>query len=187
MTAAQVDTKEAYLKELGKAHEFSHEELAQNRLGRLHEAQVGRGSRSGVGGSVFAMLLGLMFAGGGVGGALYLHADLQQPVSDVDMNGLYALGGGGVLLGVLFVGGALLGFSKVARRRRAYASGLVLVADAPVHKVHVQGRGGAPSQWIYVIGRLRFQVSRRAWELVTHGAHYRVYHLEGDLLSLEPR
>lgn len=43
-----------------------------------------------------------------------------------------------------------------------------------------------PSQWRYVIGGVTFHVSPKAFELTTQGAQYRVYHLAGDLLSIEP-
>jgi hypothetical protein len=186
MSSTAVDPRQAYLQELGQAHGFSLEQLEMNRKSQIHPAQTARGRSSGVGGSVFAIVLGLLFAGGGVGGALLLHDDYAKPVSDIDMKGLYALGGGGIVLGVLFIGGALLGFRKVGRRRRAYERGPAQVAEGQVHKVHIQGRGGVPSQWRYVVGGVSFQVSQRAWELMTQGARYRAYHLAGDLLSIEP-
>ncbi len=185
MSEAPLDPRRAYLQELGAAHGFTLEELGLNREGRVHPAQMSRGRSSGIGGSVFAVLLGLVFAAAGVGGALYLFDDYQRPISDTDMNGIYALGGGGIVLCALFIGGAVLGFRKVARRRSAYERGPVL-AEGTLRKVHIDGRGGIPSQWRYVIGGATFQVSKRAWALTTQGAQYRAYHVAGDLLSIEP-
>ncbi len=185
MTSAS-SAREAYVRQLGEGHGFSLEQLTANREGRIHPLQIERGSRSGMGGAVFAVVLAVLFAAGGVGGALLLYADYGKPISAVDMNGLYALGGGGVFLCFLFLGGALLGFRKVAHRRRVYGAGPASVAEGPLHKVYIEGRGGIPSQWRYVIGGVSFQVSRRAWELTTHGARYRAYHAAGDLLSIEP-
>ncbi|WP_437596852.1 hypothetical protein WMF28_30170 [Sorangium sp. So ce590] len=186
MMASPSDPRQAYLRDLGAAHGFTLEELEMNRQGRLHPAQAKRGKSSGIGGGVFLLLLGLLVAAGGVGGALYLYDDYSKPISDIDMNGLYALGGGGVVLGGLLGIGALLTFRKVGARRKAYAQSPALVAQGPLQKVHIDGRGGMPSQWRYVIGGVAFVVSQKAWELTTHGAHYRVYHLVGDLLSIEP-
>jgi hypothetical protein len=180
------DPRLAYLRDLGATHGFTLEELEMNRQGRIHPAQAKRGKSSGIGCGVFLILFGLLVAAGGVGGALYLYDDYSKPISDVDMNGLYALGGGGVVLGGLLGIGALLTFWKVSTRRKAYAQSPALVAQGPLQKVHIKGRGGVPSQWRYTIGGASFVVSQKAWELTTHGAHYRVYHLAGDLLSLEP-
>jgi hypothetical protein len=186
MSAVPADPREAYLSQLAAAHGFSLEELAQNRLGRLHPAQAARGRGAGIGRGVALLLLGALVAAGAVGGALLLYEDYSKPVSDTDMNGLYALGGGGVLLGALLALGALLTFHGVSRRRRAFAQSPPLVAEGPLRKIHIDGRGGMPSQWRYEIGGVSFVVSRRAWELLTPGARYRAYHLAGDLLSIEP-
>jgi hypothetical protein len=184
--AASLDPRQAYLQDLGATHGFTLEQLAMNRQGQVHPAQVSRGRSSGVGGSVFAIVLGVLFAAGGVGGAFLLYDDYQKPISDVDMNGIYALGGGGIVLGLVFVVGALLGLSKVSARRKQYARGPVLVAEGPLNKVHIQGRGGMPSQWRYSIGGVTFMVLPKAFDQTTHGARYRAYHVAGDLLSLEP-
>ncbi len=185
MSGAPLDARRAYLQELGAAHGFTLEELGLNREGRVHPAQVSRGRSSGIGGSAFAVVLGLVFAAAGVGGAVYLYDDYQKPISDTDMNGIYALGVGGMVLCMLFMGGAVLGFRKVAQRRSAYERGPILV-EGPLRKVHIDGRGGVPSQWRYVIGGVTFQVSQRAWSFTTQGAQYRAYHVAGDLLSIEP-
>lgn len=186
MIGAPHDPRQAYLRDLAATHGFTLEELEQNRQGRLHPAQAARGKSSGIGCGVFLIFLGLLVVAGGVGGAIYLYDDYSKPISDVDMNGIYALGGGGIVLGALLGIGALATFWKVSQRRKTYAKSPALVAQGPLQKVHVQGRGGVPSQWRYVIGGVNFVVSQKAWELTTHGAQYRVYHLAGDLLSIEP-
>ena len=119
-----------------------------------------------------------------MGGALFLYDDYSKPVSDVDMNGLYAMGGAGTVFGASLV---LWAFWMFWKRARGGAGGQLQLAEGPLQKVHVDGRGGMPSRWIYRIGNLSFDVSSKAWELVTHGAWYRVYHLNGELLSIEPR
>jgi hypothetical protein len=150
-TSAQLQAQEAHLRELGEAQGFSMEALEQNRLGRLHAAQMAQGARSGAGASLSLGLLGVLLAGGGVGAARYLHAKLKQPWSDLDMRGVYAFAVGGGLLGALFVAGAVLGFMKAARRKRAYARGLVQVTEGPIHKLRIEGQRGAPSHWLEVV------------------------------------
>ena len=76
--------------------------------------------------------------------------------------------------------------TRPIKRRKLYEQGPPMVAEGRLRKVHVQGRQGIPSQWRYVIGGVSFQVSPKAFELTTQGARYRVFHLAGDLLSIEP-
>jgi hypothetical protein len=183
MTAPPGDPRLAYLSDLGMTHGFSLDELEQNRAGRVHPAQAARRKRSGIGCGVVLLLLGLLFAAGGIGGALFLYEDYSKAVSDTDMNGLYALGGAGAVLGAALLLSAIVMFV----RRGSSVKGRVLVAEGPLQKVHIDGRGGMPSQWRYQLGGASFGVSQKAWDLTTHGAWYRAYHLDGDLLSIEPR
>jgi hypothetical protein len=184
MMAPPADPRLAYLADLGATHGFSLEELEQNRAGRVHPAQAARRKRSGIGCGSVLLLFGLLFATGGVGGALFLYDDYSKPVSDTDMNGLYALGGAGAVLGGALLLAAIVMF---VRRGGSGAKGQVRVAEGPLQKVHIDGRGGMPSQWRYQLGGASFTVSQKAWNLITHGAWYRAYHLDGDLLSIEPR
>lgn len=178
-------TRDEYVAQLAKGHGFTLEQLELNRSGKLHPAQVARGRRSGVAPGVFLSLLAVLAIGGGVGGALLLYDDYRKPVSSVDMNGLYALGGGGVLLGLLFLYGAISSFSSVGRHRAAYARGQIVVSEGSVQKVRIRQRRSADT-WRYEIGGRSFNVPNDGWELVTNGARYRVYSIAGDFLSIEP-
>ena len=88
MTEATQDARLAYLQELGAAHGFSIEEIEMNRRGLIHPGQAARGQRSGVGCAVFAVFLGLLFAAGGVGGALLgLQGETVYVFTAVALNG----------------------------------------------------------------------------------------------------
>lgn len=174
----------AYVEQLAKAHGFTAEQLAANRARQIHPAQVARGRRSGIGCGVVLIVVAVMVLAGGITGALLLYDDLRPPIAQVDMNGVYALAAGGLVLALGLGIAAVMTFVKVARQRRAYERGEPSLAEGPMQKVHVRTRGG--DIYRYGIGGCTFDVSRQGWELVTQGARYRVYYVLGDLLSIEP-
>lgn len=180
-----MDPLHAYLQQLAKAHGFTLEQLAANRARHVHPAQVARGRNSGVVSGVVLVVLSILIFAGGVGGALLLYDDLRPPVSQVDMNGVFALAGGGVVVALGLGAGAIATFVGVGRRRGAYARGAIGAVDGPVHKLHVRRRRGGDTYRLHIGGR-SFDVSRDLWEIVTQGARYRGYFVAEDLLSIEP-
>jgi hypothetical protein len=176
---------QAYLDQLGRAHGFDREQLAMNRAGRVHPSQAARGKRSGIGCGVFLVLLALLVLAGGTGGAAALYSDLREPISRVDMNGVYALAAAGVLLSLVFAAIAVSQFLSVGRRRGQYATGGCGLAEGPLFKTRVR-HSRNPDTYHVEVGGLRFTVGQALFDLVTQGARYRVYHVAGDLLSLEP-
>lgn len=178
-SAATMDLQ-AYLEQLGNGHGFTVQQLAANRAGQIHPEQRA-GLRSGVGG-VVSIVLALVSLAGGVGGAMLLYVDFRKPIDRLDMNGIYLLATAGVVLAVLFSALSTVMFIKAARRRRAYR-GQPTVVEGAVQKVQIRGQIEVFS---YNIGKHSFFAPRKGWELVTHGARYRVYCVAGDLLSIEP-
>jgi hypothetical protein len=173
-----------YVDQLAKAHGFTMEELAANRARQIHAAQIARARGKGTVSGVVLVILSLLALAGGVGGALLLHADLRPPVSQVDMNGVYMLAGGGVVVALGLAAGALATFVGVSRRRGAYARNEIAAVDGPAQKLHV--RRGSNNWYRCTFSGRTFEVSREAFELVNQGLRYRVYFVRDELLSLEP-
>lgn len=175
---------EQYLGQLAKAHGFTLEQLEMNRQGQLHPTQVARSK--GVAGAVFAFVLCVLCLVGGTTGAVLYYDDVRKPLERLDRNALVGIGGGTTVATAFF---GWIGLSALASRRRriaAFATGRVEVVTAPVVKSGIQGRGGAASTWRLTFGDRHFSVMHDTWELVTHGATYRAYVVNGELLSLEP-
>ncbi len=176
---------QAYVDQLGRAHGFGREHLAMNRAGRLHPSQTSRGRRSGIGCAVFLVLLAILTILGGTGGAAFFYSTLREPVERVDMNAVYAMAGAGVLLSLVFAALAVFQFLSVGKRRRQYDGGGCALAEGPASKTRVR-HSRSPDTFHIEVGGHSFTVGAALFDLVTHGAGYRVYHLAGDLLSLEP-
>lgn len=174
-----------YLEQLAKAHGFTLEQLAANRDRQIHPAQLARGRRSGVGSGVVLVILALVILAGGVGGALLLYSDLRPPISQVDLNGVFALAGAGLVIAIGLGIAAITTFRKVGRRRDAYGRGQPDLVEGPVQKIHIRRRRERDA-YRYQIGGKTFDVPHDGWQLVTQGARYRAYFVAGDLLSIEP-
>lgn len=174
----------AYLAQLAEAHGFTLEQLAANRGRHIHPAQARKGKAEGTGIAVFFVVLSVLLLAGGIGGAALLYDDLRPPISQVDMNAVYAIAAGGVLLSGGALAGAIALFRRARRRTQIYEGRQLEVLEGPIHKTHIWG--GGVNQYVYDISGHRFYVMEKAWQLVTHGARYRVYTCAGDLLSLEP-
>lgn len=175
------------VEQLARAHGFSLEALAANRAGQIHPSQHKRGKKKGVGCAVVFFILSLLLFVGGIGGAIFLYSDLREPISQVDMNGVYALAGGGVVLSLCAFGAAIATVIGVVRRRGAYQQGALRVAAGPIAKICIRGSRGVPDTYGYDIGGHSFRfVPREGWELVQHGMQYRVYAVAGDLIAIEP-
>ncbi|MBX3206178.1 MAG: hypothetical protein KF764_13995 [Labilithrix sp.] len=185
MNAGPVPTP--YLDQLARAHGFTLDMLVANRAGQVHPMQRVQGGKKGIGLAVFLFVLALLLLAGGIGGAALFHDDLTPPISDTDMNAVYAMAGGGVVLGLAAVAGGIMTVLRVGQRRGAYQRGALAVLEGPIAKTVIRGRRGAPDVFRYEIGGRRFDfVPHAGWELITYGVRYRVYCVAGDLLSLEP-
>lgn len=174
---------EQYLDQLGAAHGFTKEELDANRRGAIHPAQLARAQRGAVSGPVFWVLLVVVTLASGLGGAYAFVDGSSSPLSRVDRNALIAILGATAITALVF---SAVGFSSVrraARRREAFRAGSVTVVEGLVAKGGV--RGSASTFWLDLGGK-RFFVSRRTWELVTHGATYRGYLIAGQMVTFEP-
>ena len=178
-------SRQAYIEQLARTHGFTVDALMTNRARKIHPSQAARGRSQGAGWVIFLFILAVLLFAGGVGGAILLYADLQPPISDVDMNGVYALAGGGVVLSTGAVAIAIATIFGIKKRRRVYAGGVPECIEGPIGKMRVRVSRG-PDIHRYTIGGRTFDVPRDGWELVTHGAHYRVFTVAGDLLSIEP-
>jgi hypothetical protein len=176
-----------YLDQLARAHGFTLEALMANRAGHVHPTQRVQGGKKGIGLAVFLFVLALLLLGAGIGGAAVFYDDLRPPISDTDMNAVYAMAGGGVVLALAAVVGGIVTVLRVGQRRGAYQRGALEALEGPIAKTVIRGKRGVPDVFRYQIGGRTFDfVPRAGWELVTHGARYRVYCVAGDLLSLEP-
>jgi hypothetical protein len=178
-------TREAYVEQLARAHGFTVEALMANRARQIHPSQSSRGRSQGTGWVVFFFIVAALLLVGGVGGAILLYDDMRPPISDVDMNGVYALAGGGIILSAGAVALAIATIAGIKKRRRIYSGGALECIEGPIGKMHIRvSRGNDIHR--YMIGGRTFDVPRAGWELVTQGAHYRVFTVAGDLLSIEP-
>lgn len=172
-----------YLDQLGQAHGFTKEELEANRAGTIHPAQLARSQRGAVSGPVFWGLWVLVILGGGLGGAYAFVDGSSSPLSRVDRNALIAILAATALGALVFSGIGITSVRRAARRREAFRAGTVTVIEGLVAKG--SARGSAPTYWLDLGGK-RFFVSRRTWELVTHGATYRGYLIAGQMVTFEP-
>lgn len=176
----------ALLDQLARVHGFSLEELEENRALHVHPAQVRRAiasARRRVGLPLFMAALALAI---GAGSAAAFHAQLTEPIARVDRNAIIAILAAGVSLASIFSLTAAVAFVRATARRRLYEGGEVLVASGPLHKDHVRRRQGGASEYYYALGGHRFSAPRGAWESTPAGVAYRVFHVAGELLSIEP-
>lgn len=178
--APSVPKRDAYLGQLAEGFGFTLEQLDANRRGEIHESQR---KKVGVGcGPFVAIFFTLATLGGGVGGAFALYDDFRKPISRTDMNGIYALGGAGVVLGLICLAITISAFRGVAARKRAYL-GRPEVVEGPVQKVSISGRYVA---FKLNLGGRTFVTPKKGWDLITQSARYRVYAVHGELISVEP-
>lgn len=174
----------SYLEQLGRAHGFTLAELDANRRGEIHARQMARGTRKGRVSVMVQALFGFLALGGGLVGAYLVREELGPKPSD--LNAVYAVGGVGVLVSLVFLYWAALSFSLRRARKAAFRSGRIVVCEGPLDKVYIEGRG-LPSQNIFRVGGSSFHTSSALWELLTQGANYRLYLVFDQLLSFEPR
>ncbi len=176
---------DTYLEQLGREHGFTLAELEANRQGALHPAQLARGTRKGLASVVVLTVLGFLALGGGLVGAYVFYDGLGPDPSSVDLNAVYVTGGAGVVLALIFFVGAGTSFVRRRARKAAFVRGRIDVLEGPLNKVHIRGRGFA-SQYIFRVGGRSFRTSEKLWELLTQGAHYRLYCVADQLLSFAP-
>jgi len=176
----------AYLEDLGRLHGFKLDELEANRRGALHPRQLARGLRKGRVAVTVVTTLGILAAGAGLVGGYAFYDGLGPDPSSVDVNAAYAIGGAGVLLGLVFFISAFVSVVRKRARRAAFAAGRIEVLEGPMNKIHIRGRGTA-SQLIFRVGGRSFPTSsQKLWDLLTQGANYRLYCVADQLLSFEP-
>lgn len=185
MTTRGADLQD-YLLQLGRAYGFTLDQLEANRAGLIHPAQLARGRASGVARGAMLLILAIAALSGGAAGASALHDELRPPISQVDMNGVYALVAAGVLVAITLGAAALATLLGVRQRRGIYARGELCVVEGPAHKIHIHRRGGAGDTRLCRVGDRTFPTQRSAWDLITQGAQYRAYFAGSDLLSIEP-
>ncbi|MEZ4219444.1 MAG: hypothetical protein R3B13_00855 [Polyangiaceae bacterium] len=174
------------LEQLARAHGFSLEALAANRAGQIHQSQTSRGKAKGVGCAIFFFVLSFLFAIGGVGGAVFFYSELHEPISRVDMNGVYAIAGGGLLLGLFAFLAAVASVVSILRRRKLYERNALEVFEGPISKTVIR-QSGVADEYAYDVGGRRFRfLPQQGWDLVQHGMRYRVYAVRDDLLAIEP-
>lgn len=173
-----------YLEQLGRAHGFSVDELRSNLQGELHPTQLARLRRRGRVAAVVLVLLGLLCVIGG----WWLADDYlgSYTASDTTRKEATQVRWAGVSLGVFFLACGAVGVARRRRRNALYATGKVQVEQGPLHKIHVQGRGGIPDRYHFRVGRRGFDSLRRGWELLTEGAMHRLHHIGGEFLSVVP-
>lgn len=176
---------EIYLDQLAGTHHFTLEQLAENRAGRLHPVQLARRRSSGFGAGIGCLVFAVLVLVGSVGGALALYDDFRKPISRVDMNGLYLLGGGGTVVALVMFVAAFFMFRGVKQRRAVFDRGQVHTLQGQLQKIHIR-RGRNPDSFLYELEGHRFNVDREGWDMVTQGMRYKIYYLERDLLSIEP-
>jgi len=170
----------AYLEQLAATHRFTLEQLAANREGRIHPEQLARHRRSGMRWIVTLVVFAVLVGAAGVIGAVEIYG-FPPPSDRVDRNGFFALAGGGLLLAVGFVVGAVVVALKI-RRMTGQSAGVVA---GPVQKIDVSGPGG--NTYSYVVSNRRFEfIPHDGWVLVTQGMRYRAYFMGNRLLSIEP-
>ena len=173
-----------HLGQLGRALGFSVDELHSNLRGVLHPAQLARLRREGRVAAVVLALLGASALAGGILGAVaYQGAYLP---SDSTLREAAQIRWAGVSLGLFFL--ACAGASVFRRRRRnaRYALGRVEVAQGPLHKIHVRGRGGVQDRYRFQVDGRGFDTLEEGWELLTQGAVYRMHSVGDRFLSLVP-
>jgi hypothetical protein len=176
---------EDYLGQLGRLHGFTLEELRANERGEVHPAQLRRGRRKGrVAIAVLALLGGVCLLAGWLGAAMFRDS-LGADASDVDLNGVQAVRWHGLAAAAFFSCCAGVAISRRRALQAAFASAQIQVVAGPVQKVHVRGRG-VPDRYILRVGPRSVDVSRSLWELLTHGATYRLHYVADELLSLAP-
>lgn len=175
---------EAYLQQLSKAQGFTLEQLEANRAGQVHPSQLA--ASKGVAGPVAALVFAVASLGGGATGAVLYYEDASKPLERLDRNALVLIIGATVVVTAFFVGVFVNSLRARRRRVEAYARGAVTVVTTQVAKQAVRGGRGGPSTWLLHFGEHRFHVSEATWELVTHGATYRAFLVDGRLLSFEP-
>jgi hypothetical protein len=174
-----------YLEQLGREHGFTLAELEANRQGALHPAQLARGTRKGIASLIVLAVLGVLALGGGLVGAYVFYDGLGPNPSSVDLNAVYAIGGAGVVFGLVFFVCARISFVRCRARKAAFVSARIDVLEGPMNKTHISGRG-VPHQYIFRVGGRSFHTSEKLWELLTQGAHYRLYCVADQLLTFEP-
>jgi len=173
-----------YLDQLGRAHGFTVDELRSNLQGVLHPTQVKRLRRRGRVAAVVLFLLGLSFLAAGIWGADAYQGSYMP--SDTTLKEATQIRWAGVALGSTFL---LCGAASVYRRRKRnarYALGQVDVEQGPLHKIHVQGRGGVQDRYRFRVGNRAFDTLEHGWELLTQGAIYRMHCVGDQFLSLVP-
>ncbi len=176
-------SKPSYLEQLGRHHGFTLAELEANRQGALHPVQLGRGLRKGLVTVAVLTVLGVVALGAGVVGAYVFYDSLGPDPSRVDLNAVYAIVGAGAVLALVFFICARISLVRRRARKAAFVSGRLDVLERPMHKTFISGTA---SQWIFRVAGRSFHVSRPLWELLTQGAHYRLYSVADQLLSFEP-
>ena len=173
-----------YLDQLGRAHGFSVDELRCNLEGDLHPTQLARLRRQGRIAAVVLFVLGMLFLAGGILGADAYQGSYMP--SDSTLKEATQIRWAGVTLGGFFLLCAGISVYRRGRRNARYALGRVDVEQGPLHKIHVQGRGGVQDRYRFRVGNRAFDTLAPGWELLTEGAIYRM-HCAGDhLLSLIP-
>lgn len=173
-----------YLEQLGRAHGFSVDELRSNLQGVLHPTQSARLRRQSRVAAVVLVLLGLLSLAGGIAGA-QAYQDSYSP-SDTNLKEAAQIRWAGVSVGVFFLLCAGVSVHRRRKRNAVYAQGVVEVEQGPLHKIHVQGRGGVQDRYRFRVGARGFDVLPPAWELLTEGAIYRMHCAGGQFLSLVP-
>lgn len=176
----------AHLEALGRAHGFTREQLEANRRGELHPSQRGRGLRRGrVAVVAWAMLCVLALAGG-LGGALRFRQSLGDPPSSSDANAVVLIALAGALLALGCLAAAVSAWRRRRRRRAAFLAGRLQVVEGPMDAIRIVGRGGMPGRHLFRVGGHHVDVRAPLWALLTQGATYRLYLVDGELLSFEP-
>lgn len=173
-----------HLEQLGRAHGFSVDELRSNLQGVLHPAQLARLRRRGRIAAIVLAVLGLACLVGGILGADEYQGSYMP--SETTIREATQIRWAGVTLGGFFL--LCAGISVYRRRKRnaRYALGQVEVEQGPLHKIHVQGRGGAQDRYRFRVGGRAFDTLEAGWELLTEGAIYRMHCAGDELLSLIP-
>lgn len=162
---------------------FDAEDLEHNRKGRLSPRQAANGAATGFGGFVFWMIVAFLLVMGGAGGAFGFYTTLHEPIARVDLNAVYAIGGGGGLLGFGAFVLAVLSFRTTVERRRVYAQGtcesVELVFTMPELKQQFA------DSFLLAAGPHRVFIPRDLGKQLVNGKRYRMYLLFNQLLSFE--
>jgi hypothetical protein len=179
-TSALPEQGSGLLQNLARTNNFTMDDLAANRAGRLSTRQARRLRKRSAGYRLLGVLALLVSIGAGVWFVVTLNATNAQPIHSYSVVA-------SILFGLIGVGSLRVGRS----RARDVQGGSVNAREGILKLVYQRspttGTGGGGPTYLYVIGGASYRVSLTAWEGAITDLRYRVHETpDGVLLSIEP-